>query len=237
MARAAAEDVKVLGHLLSPFVIRVLIAFRLKRVEYELVDVRLAEPKSEILVKSNPVYKMIPVLLHRGKPICESSVIVQYIDEEWSDDGGSSSILPADPFDRAIARFWAVYIDDKLPYLIRALRWEKEAAKVTELVGQFRQVLGRLEQAFTECGKGKGFFGGDAVGYLDIALGSCLGWIMALEKGKSVKLLDAEELPPLAGWAERFLAEESVKGLVPDADEHLKVYEVATARTSATPAA
>ncbi|XP_042419363.1 probable glutathione S-transferase GSTU6 isoform X2 [Zingiber officinale] len=225
MARAAAEDMKVLGDPLSPFVIRVLIALRLKRVEYEFVEVQLTEPKSDILVKSNPVYKMVPVLLHRGKPICESAVIVQYIDEEWSDDGGSSSILPADPFDRAIARFWTVYMDDK------------EAAKVTELAGQIRQVLGLLEQAFTECGKGKGFFGGDAVSYLDIALGSFLGWIMALEKGKSVKLLDAEELPPLAGWAERFLAEESVKGLVPDADEHLKNYEVATVRTSATPAA
>ncbi|KAG6488284.1 probable glutathione S-transferase GSTU6 isoform X1 [Zingiber officinale] len=237
MARAAAEDMKVLGDPLSPFVIRVLIALRLKRVEYEFVEVQLTEPKSDILVKSNPVYKMVPVLLHRGKPICESAVIVQYIDEEWSDDGGSSSILPADPFDRAIARFWTVYMDDKLTYLIRALIGEKEAAKVTELAGQIRQVLGLLEQAFTECGKGKGFFGGDAVSYLDIALGSFLGWIMALEKGKSVKLLDAEELPPLAGWAERFLAEESVKGLVPDADEHLKNYEVATVRTSATPAA
>ncbi|KAG6524320.1 hypothetical protein ZIOFF_014226 [Zingiber officinale] len=82
MAGAAAEDVK-----------------------YHLVEVWFLEPKSEILVKSNPVYKKIPVLLHHGKPICESTVIVQYIDEEWSDNGGSSSILPADPFDRAMARF------------------------------------------------------------------------------------------------------------------------------------
>ncbi|KAG6524326.1 probable glutathione S-transferase GSTU6 [Zingiber officinale] len=237
MAGAAAEDVKVLGAPLSPFVIRVLIALRLKKVEYELVEVRFLEPKSEILVKSNPVYKKIPVLLHRGKPICESAVIVQYIDEEWSDGGGSSSILPTDPFDRAIARFWAVYIDDKVRALIRALRGETEAAKVTELAGQFRQVLGLLEQVFTECGKGKGFFGGDTVGYLDIVLGSGLGWIMAVEKGKSVKLLDAEELPRLVGWAGRFLAEESVKGLVPDGDEYLKIYGVTAARTSATPAA
>ncbi|KAG6524324.1 glutathione S-transferase U15-like [Zingiber officinale] len=236
MAGAVAEDVKVLGVSLSPFVIRVLIALRLKRVQYELVEVRLAEPKSETLVKSNPVYKKIPVLLHRGKPICESAVIVQYIDEEWTDGGGSSSILPAAPFDRAIARFWAVYIDDKLPALIRAMRPEKEAAKVTELAGQIRQVLGLLEEAFAVCGKGKGFFGGDAVGYLDIALGSCLGWIVALEKGKSVKLLDAEEFPQLAEWADRFLAEESVKGLVPDADEYLKILGVAAVGTSTTAA-
>ncbi|XP_074569594.1 putative glutathione S-transferase GSTU6, partial [Curcuma longa] len=232
MAGAAAEDVKVLGLPTSPFVIRVLIALRLKRVEYELVEVRIAEPKSEILVKSNPVYKKIPVLFHRGKPLCESAVIVQYIDEEWSDGGGSSSILPADPFDRALARFWVAYIDDKLPALIRALRVETEAAKATELAGQFRQVLGLLEEAFAECGKGKDFFGGDAVGYLDFALGSCLGWIVALEKAKSVKLLDAEKLPRLTGWAERFLAEESVKGLVPDADEYLNFYTVEAVRTA-----
>ncbi|XP_074567565.1 putative glutathione S-transferase GSTU6 [Curcuma longa] len=234
MAGAAAEDVRVLGLKLSPFVIRVLIALRLKRVEYELVEVRIAEPKSEILVKSNPVYKKIPVLLHRGKPICESAVIVQYIDEEWSDGGGSPSILPADPFDRALARFWAAYIDDKLTALIRASWKETEAAKVAELAEQIRQVLGLLEEAFAECGKGKGFFGGDSVGYLDIALGSCLGWIMGLEKGKSVKLFEAEKLPQLVGWAERFLAEESVKGLVPDADEYVKSI---AARASATPAA
>ncbi|XP_042456986.1 probable glutathione S-transferase GSTU6 [Zingiber officinale] len=236
MAGPSAEDVKVLGLSLSPFVIRVRIALRLKRVEYELVEVRITEPKSEILVKSNPVYKKIPVLLHRGKPICESAVIVQYIDEEWTDGGGSSSILPADPFDRAIARFWAAYIDIKLPAPVRALRFETEAAKEVELAEQIRQALGLLEEAFVECGKGKGFFGGDAVGYVDIALGSYLGWMMALEKAKSVKLLDAEKLPRLAGWAERFLAEESVKGLVPDADEYQKFYAAAAARTSATPA-
>ncbi|KAG6528140.1 hypothetical protein ZIOFF_010289 [Zingiber officinale] len=161
------EDVKVLGVLLSPFVIRVLIALRLKRVEYELVEVRFLEPN--------------------------------------------------------------------LPALTIALRVEMKATKVTKLASQFRQVLGLLEEAFTECGKGKGFFGGDAVGYLDIALGSGLGWIMAVEKGKSVKLLDAEELPRLAGWAKRFLVEESVKGLVPDGDEYLKFSAATTARTSSTP--
>ncbi|KAG6488283.1 hypothetical protein ZIOFF_057042 [Zingiber officinale] len=90
MAGVAAEDVKVLSDPLNPFVIRVLIALRLKRVEYEFMEVQLAEPKSKILVKSNP-----------------------YIDKEWFDNGRSSSFLPANPYNRAIARFWAAYIDDK----------------------------------------------------------------------------------------------------------------------------
>ncbi|XP_042460274.1 spidroin-1-like [Zingiber officinale] len=39
---------------------------------------------------------------------------INNIRPRWSDDYRSSSILRAEPFDRAIARFWAVYIDDKV---------------------------------------------------------------------------------------------------------------------------
>ncbi|KAJ8547842.1 hypothetical protein K7X08_021078 [Anisodus acutangulus] len=60
--------------------------------------------KSELLLKSNPVHKKIPVFIHGDNTICESLVIVQY----------SPSILPSDPHDRAISRFWAAYIDDKV---------------------------------------------------------------------------------------------------------------------------
>ena len=42
------------------------------------------------------------------------SVFVEYIDEKWS--GDSSSILPSDPYDRVVARFWAAYFDDKVHF-------------------------------------------------------------------------------------------------------------------------
>jgi glutathione S-transferase len=44
------------------------------------------------------------MLLHDGKPICESQVIVQYIDEVFGAAG--YPILPAEPSERATARFW-----------------------------------------------------------------------------------------------------------------------------------
>ena len=109
---AGKEDLKLLGLPLSPFVISVRMALNMKGVSYEYVDEDLSN-KSELLLKSNPVHKKVPVLIHNGKPICETQIILQYLDEVY---GGNScpSLPPADPYDRAMARFWAAYIDDKV---------------------------------------------------------------------------------------------------------------------------
>ena len=104
----AKNDVKLLGAWPSPYVLRARIALNIKSVKYEFLAETMA-PKSELLLQSNPVYKKIPVLIHGDKPICESLVIVQYIDEAWT---SGPSILPSDPCDRAIHRFWAVYLDE-----------------------------------------------------------------------------------------------------------------------------
>ncbi|MCH1923012.1 glutathione S-transferase N-terminal domain-containing protein, partial [Shewanella sp. A3A] len=69
--------------------------------------------KSELLLRSNPVHKKIPVLLHHGTPLAESLIIVEYIDEVWPASDGAPAILPRDPYCRAVERFWAQYIDDK----------------------------------------------------------------------------------------------------------------------------
>ncbi|TKY49324.1 Glutathione S-transferase 3 [Spatholobus suberectus] len=66
-------------------------------------------------MRMNPIHKKIPVLIHNGKPICESAIIVQYIDEVWKD---KAPILPSDPYERAQARFWVDYIDKKVEFLI-----------------------------------------------------------------------------------------------------------------------
>jgi len=105
-------EVKLLGDWPSPFVIRARIALSIKSVDYSYIE-QPVPPVSELLLKSNPVYKKIPVLLHHHKPICESLIIVQYVDEFWS---FGPSILPSDPYERAIQRFWAGYVDDKVYY-------------------------------------------------------------------------------------------------------------------------
>ncbi|KAI3465982.1 hypothetical protein Pfo_022645 [Paulownia fortunei] len=124
-----ADELVLLSAFFSPFGMRVKIALAEKGVEYESRDENLYN-KSPILLEMNPVHKKIPVLIHNGKPICESLIIVEYIDEVWKD---RSPLLPSDPYLRAQARLWADFLDKKVSEAGRRI-WlakgeEQEAGK------------------------------------------------------------------------------------------------------------
>ncbi|CAK9134323.1 unnamed protein product [Ilex paraguariensis] len=182
----AKGDVKLVGSWPSPYVNRVQVALNVKSIDYEFIEENLAA-KSNSLLKSNPVQKKIPVLIHADKPICESLIIIQYIDE------------------------WFPLIGE-----LRTAQGEEAKAAVIERIVEG---LLLLEQVFDNCGKGKVFFGGDSIGYLDIALGCFLGWLRVAEITADVKLLSESKTPKLLGWAERFYSNDAVKDVVPEAEK------------------
>lgn len=106
----------------------------------------------------------------------------------------------------------------QIPPGIRVLRGSVEEDK-DKAAGEMSTALQHLEEAFVKCSQGKQYFGGDNIGYLDIALGSFLGWIRAVEKIAGVELLNETKLPILAVWADRFCAHPAVVDVVPDADK------------------
>ncbi|KAJ1427734.1 Thioredoxin-like superfamily [Sesbania bispinosa] len=220
----AQSEVKLIGKWSSPYVMRAKIALNIKSLEYEnFEENETLNPKSDLLLQSNPVYGKVPVLIHHGKPICESLIIVEYIDETWST---GPSILPSDAYDRAIARFWAAYIDQKwFPSLesIIAVESEEERKPYYEVM---EEVVERMEDAFEKCSKGKPFFGGDSIGFLDIAFGCFLGWVSVLEHMYERKVLDEAKAPSLVKWAERFAADPAVKGLIPETDRLLRLAKI-----------
>ncbi|XWS27471.1 hypothetical protein CRYUN_Cryun26dG0117900 [Craigia yunnanensis] len=129
--------------------------------------------KSDLLLQMNPVYKKIPVLIHDGKPVCESLIQVQYVDEVWHD---KSSLLSSDPYQRAIARFWADFVNKKIYDLGRKIwtpKGEEQATTKKEFIESLKLLEGKLGD--------KPYFGGENLGYVDVALVPFYSWFYAYE--------------------------------------------------------
>nr|AGC13123.1 tau class glutathione S-transferase [Pinus tabuliformis] len=210
---AEQVQVKLLGGRSSPFMLRVRIALALKGIHYEHIK-QTMNHTSELLLKSNPVHKKIPVLIHNCKPVCESTIIVQYINETW--DTRAPFIMPKDPYDRTIA-LWSAFIDDKLLPCIQAVfsgQGEQYQKAAEEMVANFlipEEAL-RTNLYFSR----KEYFRGDGIGFVDIALGGLLAFLKSLEKGTDSVLIGAEKMPLLSAWMDRFCEADGVKEVMPD---------------------
>nr|AHA46512.1 tau class glutathione S-transferase [Larix kaempferi] len=213
-------QVKLLGLSISPFVVRVRIALALKGIDYQFIQEN-TKNKSQLLLQSNPVHKKIPVLIHNGKPVCESMIIVQYIEDAW--DTKAPNLMPKDPYDRATARFWAAFVDDKLFPCIRAV-FTGQGEQLQKAAEDFVTNCLLVEEALrtNSCFSGQPYFGGDEIGLLDIALGGMSVFIRGLEKATDTVLICQEKMPLLSAWMDRFCKSDGVKEVMPHLDKQVE---------------
>ncbi|GLT89507.1 hypothetical protein SLE2022_074850 [Rubroshorea leprosula] len=209
-----AEEVKLFGTCGSPFSSRIQVALKLKGISYEYIEEDVTN-KSPLLLKYNPIHKKVPVLLHNGKPIVETSVILEYIDETWK----ANPILPEDPYDRATTRFWAKYIDGKCAAAAMKAFWaeEKEREKAVE---EACECLKTLEGAL----KDKKFAGGETLGLVDIAANFIAFWLRSFQEISGVELLTEEKFPDLFKWSEEYVEHPIIKEYLPSRDELMFVF-------------
>ncbi|CAA7389105.1 unnamed protein product [Spirodela intermedia] len=196
-----ADEVVVFRVWDSPFSYRVELALALKGVNFRRAEEDLKNKSSELLLY-NPVHKKIPVLLHAGKPIAESLVILEYIDETWK----QNPILPVDPYERANARFWATYVDDKCLEILWRACWTR-GEEQQKCISEAGERLRTLETAL----EGKKFFGGDTIGFVDIVVSFLTPWMEVLQEMARIRLLEEENYPRLCRWVRDFSSCDVVK--------------------------
>ncbi|CAL4936331.1 unnamed protein product [Urochloa decumbens] len=216
---AGSSDLVLLDVFGSPYAQRVRIALAEKGLGYERVEQDLAA-KGDLLRRSNPVHGKVPVLLHGGRPICESLAILEYLDEAFP---STPPLLPppaSDPYARARARFWAEY-SDRLHVCGKRLWLRHDGEEVEpEARAEMVAVLRALDAELA----GKEFFGGEEegkFGYVDAAAAPFAAWFLTYERSGGISV--AEECPGLAAWGARCARRESVAANVYTPE---KVYEL-----------
>ncbi|EEF44318.1 probable glutathione S-transferase [Ricinus communis] len=217
-------EFKLLGGWSSPYSHRVLWALKLKGIPYKYIEEEDLSNKSPLLLQYNPVHRKIPVLLHGGKPICESMVIIEYLDEIWPEN----RLLPIDPYERAVARFWVNFVeDDKIPAEWRVFcssNGEEQEKAVKDCLEMLKTIE---EQAL---GENKIFFGGDRIGAVDIVCGKFVRWLEVIEEVMGIKLLQQHKFPRLYQWTINFKEAPIIKDNLPDHGKLLNLLKQIRAR-------
>lgn len=206
------ESIQLFGYWASPYGLRVEWALKLKGINYKYIEEDLTN-KSPLLLKYNPVHKKVPVLVHNGKPIAESVIIIEYIDEVWK----QNPLLPQDCYERAKARFWVKYADEKVvPEMMSTfMKTGEEKEKAAQSV---RECMKTLESGL----EGKKFFGGETIGFADVAIGWIGIWGRTTEQLKDVSFVDEETMPVLHAWLHNFLEVPVIKECIPPWDKLLQ---------------
>ncbi|XP_059650442.1 glutathione transferase GST 23-like [Cornus florida] len=164
----------------TPFALRIIWALKLKGIEYETIFEDLTN-KSPLLLQHNPVLKKVPVLVHDGNAIAESLVILEYIEETWQ----NTPILPKDPYEKAMAPRHVLHTQGK----------EQE-----EATAAFMENLKFIEEEI----RGKKVFGGETIGFLELALAWMANLISVFEEVTGLKVVDSETFQLIFAWMKNF---------------------------------
>jgi glutathione S-transferase len=164
-----------------PYCARVRIVLAEKGVELEVVEIDLSDRPAWIYEKNST--GRVPVLEEDGRPLPESAVIMEFLEERHPDP----PLLPPDPADRAFVRL-LIFRDDELtdPYYAFR-RGEEGAAERLDLA------LAVLDAALAE----RPYLGGPEYGLADIAY---VPWIL---RARDMLLVDLSRFASLSDWLAR----------------------------------
>ncbi|KAL0414307.1 UNVERIFIED_CONTAM: putative glutathione S-transferase [Sesamum radiatum] len=170
-------------------------------IEYEYIEEDIFN-KSPLLSELNPLYRKVPVLVHDGMPLSDSSIILEYVDQRWK----PNPLLPDDPYERAQAHLWARFADEKVlesAWLALCSEGERQERAVKQAIENLEKVEEKM--------KGKRFFAGDKIGHVDLMMGFVSYMLPVWEEVAGVEILDPQKFPAIAAWTNNFLNHEAIR--------------------------
>ncbi|KAL2641877.1 hypothetical protein R1flu_009464 [Riccia fluitans] len=198
------SDVQLVASWCSPMAHQVAIALRQKGVKFKVIEEGCLNKNLKTL-HASPLYKRIPILIHKRKLISESLIILEYIEDAWSTD--STQLLPTDPFERSAVRYWSNHVQNKV--ILTLLRYAEGGAD--HLNTNLEDTFICLNRVLSVTAPDSSFFMGDELSMVDIVFASVLPWVQALESLNLFKLPSSLQCPRLHRWIEALEQHCSVK--------------------------
>lgn len=203
----------LISHVLCPYVQRAVIALKEKGVEFERIDIDLAN-KPDWFLKISPLGK-VPVLKVGDDVIFESAVIAEYLEETET-----PALHPADPVRRADHRAWIEFASVVLNDI-----WGFYTAPDRETFDKKRQELAqrfeRLEQRLV----GGPWFDGAELSLVDASFGPVFRYFDVFDGIEDFGILRGK--PKIGRWRKALRERPSIRtAVVRDYPERLKDFIV-----------
>lgn len=201
MPTLSAPNLTLISHPLCPYVQRAVIALTEKAVPFCRIDIDLAH-KPDWFLALSPLGKT-PVLRVGDRPIFESAVIVEYLEETER-----NPLHPANPLDRARHRGWIEFASTVLKG-IASLYNARDAEAFTAAA---RALHDRFHQTEAALGTGP-WFAGDRFSLVDAAFAPVFRYFDVLDLIGDFAILT--DLPKVAAWRAALAARPSVQSAAP----------------------
>ncbi len=202
-----------------PFAQRTRIALAVKGIEHNEHELDITKkPYPDWFMKLSPNGK-VPTLVHDGRPLYESEVISEYVDEVF--DG--PKLLPEDPYQRAVVRLLIAYGSEKFVPLLYKLLRNQDEARDEELKAQALDAWRWIDARLREFGSGDKFlFDGPTLA--EYSFGPFFQRWRIVEHYRYFDVPDTPEFSRIRAWREVSEGLDIVRDTAPSTETLIKVY-------------
>jgi len=209
-AKLANGKVRLYSMRFCPYAERAMIALRLKKIPFEVININLAE-KPEWYVKTNPLTK-VPTIEHDGKLVYESLVCADYLDETFQKSG--KKILSDDAYERAKQRMLIERLSVLASSLYPWYRNPQDPTTVEKVESAYK-----LYEQLLHCD----YFAGKTAGYVDYMNWPWVERLSAVDILSEGRLaVTAEKYPKFAAYIDRMRSIPEIETFLLDGPTHLK---------------
>ncbi|XP_052741768.1 pyrimidodiazepine synthase-like [Bicyclus anynana] len=199
---------RVYNMRLCPFAQRTILALNAKNIDYEVVNINLADKPEWLTNKS--VFDKVPLIeIKEGVCISESLTIVEYIDEAYPE----KPLLPKDPVRKALDK---IIVEATGPIVTLVIKSVKAPETITEEnISLFYKTLDYIQDKLKE--RGTQYLGGDEPGFVDYMIWPWFERLLVLNKDDARASIDPKKFGLLMAYLDKMKKDPAiVPYLVPD---------------------